>query len=208
MINILIFTHRHFTVMMKNRVTIENSKKQCFNEFAASWMKLDYLSMYNELSTEYRKNTTENDFRANLIKIYGDTCIDATNIKITPDFSNQLEDKEGELHIPYIMTMKTIAGNVSIRNEAVFIEEKKDSKDSWTVMWNDKMIFPQMEQGDTVSVDYILAKRGQIKDRNGKPLALNDATSRRIYPLKDAAAQLVGYTKAISLDELKKLKSQ
>lgn len=166
--------------------------------------------MYNQLSNEYKKSTTENEFINNTKKIYGDNGIEAANIKITPQFPAKLiEDKDGNLSIPFTMTMDTIAGKVLIKNEAVFINENANNKKSWKVSWSKKMIFPQMEPGDKVYASYIFAKRGQIKDRNNLPLAVNGTgTSKRVYPLNEAAAQLVGYVKNINQDELKKLKNQ
>jgi len=204
-IAILIFAYWGYKVL-----AIDATKKQSFNKFALSWMKLDYSSMYNQLSNDYKKSTTENEFINNMKKIYGDNGIEATNIKITPQFPAKLiADKDGNLRIPFTMIMDTIAGKVSIKNEAVFINENASNKKSWKVIWSKKMIFPQMEPGDKVYASYIFAKRGQIEDRNNLPLAVNGTgTSKRVYPLNEAAAQLVGYVKNINQDELKKLKNQ
>ncbi|MFQ5540889.1 MAG: penicillin-binding transpeptidase domain-containing protein [Candidatus Paceibacteria bacterium] len=53
-------------------------------------------------------------------------------------------------------------------------------------------------EANRLSETLIIAERGKITDRAGVPLALNDPDpdagfSRRVYPLKEAAAHLVGY---------------
>ena len=73
--------------------------------------------------------------------------------------------------------MNTAAGKLDMPGyQATMVKEKVNnkkqwalfSKKHWTIVWNEKMIFPNMEAGDMVKIVPNPAKRGEIFDRNGK----------------------------------------
>ena len=186
-----------------------DERKKAFEAFAAGWEKLDYADMYSKISAEFKNTTQEKDFTTKVKSIY--SAIEAINVKITPKYPKTLQaDKDGKVHIPFSLAMETLAGEVKIDNEAILVSEKDNDKTSWKITWTDKMIFPQLETGDKIGARYNLAKRGEIRDRNNKLLAGsgNGATTRRSYPLGEAAAHVIGYVKAISAEELKTLQSK
>lgn len=80
--------------------------------------------------------------------------------------------------------MNTLAGVIELDDfKAKMIEEKQDDKKTWFIKWNESLIFPQMEKEDKVRITTIESKRGEIFDRDDKPLAVNGKRySIGIYP--------------------------
>lgn len=145
----------------------QNNSVETFNKYKEYWQKKDYKAMYGMLSKEAKDKITEKDFIDRYSKIY--SGIEANNISINAESTDKNSEK-----IPFSLTMKTVAGDVTVKGyEAAMIKEKVDSKKVWTINWSEKMIFPQMESQDKVRVETIAAKRGEIYDRNGKGIAIN-----------------------------------
>lgn len=192
----------------KPKVVQEDIRKKFFDKFIENWVKLDYSSMYLNLADDYKKLVTEKDFEIKMKGMYD--IVEAINIKVTPKYPKDIkEDKEGKVHIPFNVTMDTLAGPLSIDNEAIIIKEKHDTKEDLDLIWSDKMIFPQLELDDKIAAKYYIAKRGEILDRNNKILAGNGTGNiRRVYPYKEASAHIVGYVKSISQEDLNILKSK
>ena len=57
-----------------------------------------------------------------------------------------------------------------------------EGEDKWMVKWDSSMILPDLGETDSVKVDDIFGKRGEIYDRNDKPLAINTEDGNRDYP--------------------------
>lgn len=145
----------------------QKNSVETFNIYKEYWQKKDYKAMYGMLSKEAKDKITEKDFIDRYSKIY--SGIEANNISINAESTDKNAEK-----IPFSLTMKTVAGDVTVKGyEAAMIKEKVDSKKVWTINWSEKMIFPQMESQDKVRVETIAAKRGEIYDRNGKGIAVN-----------------------------------
>ncbi|WP_315120838.1 penicillin-binding transpeptidase domain-containing protein [uncultured Clostridium sp.] len=140
---------------------------ETFNVYKDYWQKKDYKAMYGMLSNEAKSKITEKDFVDRYSNIY--SGIEANNISINAESTDKNAEKT-----PFSLTMTTAAGDVTVDGyEADMIKENIDNKKVWTINWSEKMIFPQMESQDKVRVETILAKRGEIYDRNGHGLAIN-----------------------------------
>lgn len=137
--------------------------------------KKEYAEMYAMLDTESAEQISEEDFTARNANIY--EGIEAQNMQI-----EVLEYKDGERpSVMYRTTFDTMAGAVSFENEVCFTKEK----DGYGLVWNDAVIFPELESGDKVSVSEQQAERGRILDRNGYALAgPGTASSVGIVPRK------------------------
>ncbi len=81
----------------------------------------------------------------------------------------------------YRTSFDTAAGNISFENEAFF----RNGKEGYELVWDDSLIFPNLDSSDKVRVSVIQAARGGILDRNGRVLAgKGTASSVGIVPGK------------------------
>lgn len=259
----------------------KNAAKTAFDSYVNAWNKKDYSSMYKSLSTDSKSSITEKDFIQKYKNIYNG--IEVTKISIQPQYPQSLNpDNEGKLSIPFNITMSTAAGNIKFTNTASLKKETINNTENWTIIWSNKMIFPDLGNDDKVRIDIKSGKRGEIQDNKGTYLAKNgtvnevgivpgklssnaadsknqiaqilnttsaaidkklsasyvkpdmfipiadiskDSTDKvaallhipgvkindkaaRVYPLKEKAAQLIGYVQQINADELSKQKGQ
>lgn len=69
--------------------------------------------------------------------------------------------------VTYQASFDTAAGPISFEHTAYF----RKSSDGYRLVWNDSMIFPDLEAEDKVRVSAESARRGKILDRNGQVLA-------------------------------------
>ena len=119
-----------------------------------------YGDMYGMLTEGSIKAISEKDFAVRNSAIYEGIEMENMMIDITG------YDKEN-LTVKYNTSFDTVAGYVSFENEASFLEED----DTYKLVWNDSMIFPELGASDRVRITTIQAKRGEILDRNGRILA-------------------------------------
>lgn len=151
--------------------------KDSFDGYITEWQKNDFAAMYKRLSAESKKNISEKDFIDRYKNIYEGINVNKLAVKASyPDkFS---ADKDNKVHFPFKVTMDSVAGPIEFTSEVTLVQEKESKTKQWNLVWNEKMIFPQLEAGDKVRYekDGFKAKRGEIKDRNGKGLAVNGVT--------------------------------
>ena len=91
------------------------------------------------------------------------------------------EKKADTVTLSYETSCNTIAGTIQFDNMA----ELKKTKQGYKLVWQDSLIFPDLESDDKISVTTSKAERGEILDRDGKMLAGKGvATSVGIIPGK------------------------
>lgn len=142
-------------------------------KFITFWENQDYISMYGRLCSNSRQSIKIEDFEKCYSDIY--RLIKTSRLSIRPMYWDRKgPDKEGYVHIPLSITMETMAGVVEFEYNIPLIKEKAlNGNKEWFVVWDYGMIFPKLQKGDRVRVENIKAKRGEIKDRTGKGLAVN-----------------------------------
>lgn len=152
--------------------------KDAFNVYKDVWIKQDFKSMYDMLSTDSKSYIGEEEFLERYNNIYG--AIEASNVDI--QIVGEKERDKKSLEIPFTMTMNTMVGKIELKDfKATLVKEDNVYK----IKWNESLIFPQMQPEDKVRVDDYYAKRGSILDRNGNFLAQDDMVkSIGIHPSK------------------------
>ncbi|WP_125154124.1 penicillin-binding transpeptidase domain-containing protein [Clostridium rectalis] len=150
--------------------------EKAFDEYKNFWVKKDYKSMYSMLSEESKNNISEQNFVNRYSNIY--SGMEVKDLSII----NNKEKSDKSLEIPFTLTMNTIAGKLNIKGYNVkLVKENKDYK----VKWDESLIFPEMNDKDSIRAEKYYAKRGNILDRFGIPLATNDTVKTvGIYPSK------------------------
>ena len=152
--------------------------KDAFNVYKDAWIKQDFKSMYDMLSTDSKSYIGEEEFLERYNNIYG--AIEASNMDI--QIVGEKERDKKSLEIPFTMTMNTMVGKIELKDfKATLVKEDN----AYKIKWNESLIFPQMQAEDKVRVDDYYAKRGSILDRNGNFLAQDDMVkSIGIHPSK------------------------
>lgn len=162
----------------------EKDPKESYNTFVSYLTNKDYSAVYKLLSSETKKNADEKYFVESYSKAYGSAKV--SKITINPKYPEKLQaDKEGKISFPAEINLETPLGNIQFTYNAALVKEKQGKDEIWTVAWDEKMIFPEFEKGDLISYTKKLGKRGEIKDRNGLPLAVNgEAVTVYVIPQK------------------------
>ncbi|MFD1452362.1 penicillin-binding transpeptidase domain-containing protein [Oceanobacillus sojae] len=162
-------------IVMVFLLAVGCSKKEepseVLNGYISNWENRDFHAMYKQLSEEVKNKITEEAFIERYEAIYDG--IGAENLQITSRVDTEEELKsEGDLiTIPYSVEMDTTAGSIEYSHRVTL---EQDDKGAWLVKWNSSQIFPQLSKGDKVKVKTIEAERGELTDKNGTGLAINE----------------------------------
>ena len=127
----------------------------------------------NILPAETTGTYSNEDFVQRYNDLYGDLEVD--NLQVTyikPEEEQDWKDEESA-KLPVKIKMTTLAGDIEYEKEIELIKETRDDKENWYLKWEPSLILPNLEQGDKVRIQTVNAKRGEIFDRNGNPLAIN-----------------------------------
>lgn len=136
-----------------------------------------YEDMYGVLSKESSTKISKEDYTARNSKIY--EGIEAHNLKV--NVKDTVNNKDNTITVSYSTSFDTVAGKVNFDNKASFSKQDK----SYGLIWNDNIIFPDLEENDKVKVSREKAQRGEVVDRNGQVLAgKGSASSVGIVPGK------------------------
>lgn len=146
--------------------------KDSFQQYINLWQKKDFTSMYKLMSTETKKSVDEKYFTDRYKKIYDAAKI--SKITISSDYPQKFNaDKDGKVQFPIKITLETPIGNIDYKYVVSLVSEKLGKSKEWYVVWDEKMILPDFNKAYSVKYDKLLGKRGEIKDKNDKGLALN-----------------------------------
>ncbi|MBV7276822.1 penicillin-binding transpeptidase domain-containing protein [Clostridium sp. PL3] len=154
-----------------NKIQTISAQKD-FNRYMDAWNKKEFKFMYSMIDEESSKKISEADFVKRYTKICNGIELKKVDVKIKKLEKNN--DHKGTENINFEVTMDTVAGKLTFFNTAQLRQDK-----TWKIVWSSKMIFPELGDEDKVRVDTVDAKRGEIKDRNDKVLAL-DGTAAQI----------------------------
>jgi penicillin-binding protein 3 len=171
--NIIITSLLVLMSIMLSSCKKEESPKDAFESFKAAWEKQEFNAMYQMFSQDIKGKYTEELSTKRYEKIY--SSIEAADIKISPQYPEKfVEAKDKTIRFPFSLSMKTSVGDINVSGyEAVLVKEKVEKENHWKIIWSEKMIFPEMKEGDGVRISIQEAVRGELYDRNGKPLAIN-----------------------------------
>ncbi len=155
--------------------------------------KRDYEKMYEMIAEKESGNVTKDYFVKRNSDIY--EGIEASNVAV-----DIIEfDKKTET-VTFVISFDTIAGNISFENKASFIK----IKDKYKLLWDDSLIFPELNSSDKVRVSKIKARRGEILDRDGNMLAgEGTATMVGLVPkeIKDSDADILKIAELLETDK-------
>lgn len=143
-----------------------------FAAYIKLWNAKEFDEMYGYLTADAQKTITKKEFIERYQKIYKDLNI--TELQVS--FKKPKEEKKEKMEkVDYNFNakMNSVAGEINFTHSANLIKEEKDKNENWFVNWDTTFIFPELKEGDKISLSNISAKRGEIVDRNENAIAMN-----------------------------------
>lgn len=179
----------------KERETVSKNPKELLIEYMNHIEKKEYAAMYSMLEPQSAAYIGTEAFIERNSKIY--EGIEVRNLKLQN--IEAAEDEKDQASVTYRTSFDTVAGQINFENEADFIKDEQGYK----LVWSDRMIFPDLSEGDRVKVLTKQARRGEVLDRNGYVLAgKGTATSVGIVPgkLEERKENLQKLSKLLKVD--------
>ena len=173
----------------------KESPQEIIEKYMSYIEEKKYDVMYSMIMTSDESSYSKEYFVDRNSRIYDG--IEVKNLKI--DNIKVHNNENGNVSVLYKTSFQTIAGEVNFRNSVTLV----DTEDGYKILWNDNLIFPELEETDKVKVSTIQAERGEIKDRNGKMLAGKEiASTVGIVPgkLKNQEESLKKLEKILDID--------
>ncbi|AXU66874.1 penicillin-binding transpeptidase domain-containing protein [Clostridioides difficile] len=142
----------------------KNKPDEVFKQYMSFANKKQYEKMYDLLDEKSKSENKKEDFVLRNKKIY--EGIDAHNISIK--INDIKKNKNNDKLINYDSKMDTLAGEILFSNEVLLT---RDRQKNYKIKWQSSVIFPELEEDNTVRVSKLKGKRGRILDRNGVMIA-------------------------------------
>ncbi|MDO5517197.1 MAG: penicillin-binding transpeptidase domain-containing protein [Clostridium sp.] len=140
-----------------------------WNEYVTMLQNGQYEDMYELLDSSAKAKVSKEDFVARNKNIY--SGIEAENIEV--NITGKEKDGSSSV-ISYDTSMDTAAGEITFSNK---VKLSKELGKGYGVVWNSKLIFPELDDGDKVRINTLKSRRGDITDRNGVLLATDSYLS-------------------------------
>ncbi|TBL73900.1 penicillin-binding transpeptidase domain-containing protein [Paenibacillus thalictri] len=160
--------------------------------FVEAWRQAQYGSMYDLISADMKQQYTADTFTARYKSIYDGIGMSGLSIQWQPvepaqdaksaqgaktSSGKKTQDQDaGTALYQFHVDMSTFAGPIAYDQTARLVKEKKtDGKtSSWKVRWDSGYIHPKLTDKDKVRVEETPPLRGEIVDRQGLGLAINE----------------------------------
>ncbi|KZE36120.1 peptidoglycan glycosyltransferase [Bhargavaea cecembensis] len=143
-------------------------------EYISHWNKGDYAVMYESyLTAKTKDDFSEDDFVIRQEKLEDDLGISNLEVTYEKPGEDAEWDKEQPAEFNIGVKMETLAGPVEFDKPIRLRHEEREKEKTWFVDWDPSYIFPDLEPGDEIGLSRTEAKRGEIVDRAGIPIAKN-----------------------------------
>ncbi|WP_440894758.1 penicillin-binding transpeptidase domain-containing protein [Amphibacillus sp. Q70] len=155
--------------------------EQRFEEYIQLWQEQNFTEMYDRLSEETQETYSQEDFAERYQKIYQDLEIEDLSITYTiPDTSEESEEEDIPTTFPITVQQQSVVGEIQFDAEITMVElttqdEEGETQSDWEVVWDPGLIFPELSDGGSIRLVTTPTTRGEIFDRNGNGLAVNDS---------------------------------
>ncbi|WP_428910065.1 penicillin-binding transpeptidase domain-containing protein [Niallia sp. Krafla_26] len=163
-----------FVVMMVGFLAGCNNEPQPsdrLSQYIKLWNDKKFEEMYDYLTSNAQQSISKEDFVSRYEKIYGD--LEIQDLEIIFEKPEEEKDLEETVSYPFSASMESVAGKIKFDHSATLTKETKNDEENWYLDWDTTYIFPQLGEGDKIGLSTTSAKRGEIQDRNGQPLAMN-----------------------------------
>lgn len=152
----------------------EETPAERLSHYIDLWTDENWTAMYEEYITHDAKEAFgKEQFIERTEKYYTDLGIESVEIDFKKPEEKQKYNKEDHVQFPISIKMDTIAGEVAFEKDVSFVYEMQNEEKNWFLQWDPSFILPELEKDDKVGIVKISAERGEIYDRDEKPLAIN-----------------------------------
>lgn len=159
-----------FLAGCSEKVTPEDRLK----EYVGHWNEGDFAEMYSEYLNQETKDTFDTkSFVERQEQLQTDLSIENRKVTYTKPAKNTEWDPEKLAQFTVQVKMDTVAGPVEFEKEMTLVHEMQGEVENWFVEWGPSFIFPELGLKDSVRLATLDSVRGEILDRNGKPIAIN-----------------------------------
>lgn len=157
-------------ITLMNACKSDKKGEKELESFNKAWQESKFEEMYKAIDAETKGKIPEKDFTQRYKNIY--SGMGANNIKLKWDYSKVTYfDNKTRASVPFTLSMDTDAGHIDF-NENIALKQGSDKK-QWEIVWTPSLIIPGLENDDKIRVDTTSGTRGEIRDRNNNPLAIN-----------------------------------
>lgn len=133
---------------------------EVFKQYMSFANERQYEKMYDLLDEKSKSEIKKEKFILRNKKIY--EGINSRNISVK--INEVKKEKDSNKKIKYDSKMNTLAGEISFSNEVLLTRDKDGD---YRIVWESDVIFPELEEDNTIRISKLKAKRGNILDRNG-----------------------------------------
>ncbi|KPI54703.1 Pbp [Clostridioides difficile] len=137
---------------------------EVFKQYMSFANERQYEKMYDLLDEKSKSEIKKEKFILRNKKIY--EGINSRNISVK--INEVKKEKDSDKIIKYDSKMDTLAGEISFSNE---VPLNRDKDGDYRIRWKSDVIFPELEEDNTIRISKLKAKRGNILDRNGVIIA-------------------------------------
>ena len=143
--------------------------------YLSAWNSGDYAAMYELLSAQSRASISFEDFQARYANVATQTNLFKVDYEILQSLINPSSAQVG-----YRVTLNSAVIGAITRDTNMDLSLESGQ---WRVVWDDRIILPELSGGNTLSLERFVPARGIIYDRNGNALATNtQAVAVGVYP--------------------------
>ncbi|MBZ5202696.1 penicillin-binding transpeptidase domain-containing protein [Planomicrobium chinense] len=143
-------------------------------EYISHWEQGNFSDMYDGYLTEGTRMAFETATFVDWQKqLHQELAIQNLKVTYVEPEEEVRWSKEQPADFRVRIKMDTVAGPVEFDRTLTMLFEAQGEKEDWFAEWNPSFIFPQLEEGDTVEIERSNPERGELHDRNGKPIAVN-----------------------------------
>ncbi|WP_281863960.1 penicillin-binding transpeptidase domain-containing protein [Planomicrobium okeanokoites] len=153
-------------------------------QYIELWNNQEFSKMYGSFLNKGSKDVYgSQNFVAWQEDIYEQLGVSDVNVTYTPpeeavDYTADMP-ADFDIHVE----METMAGPIEFDQTLTLLYETHQEMEDWFVEWNPTYILPRLEMGDEVEVRLTEPVRGELVDRNDKPIAVNsDAMMVGVVP--------------------------
>ena len=133
------------------------------NAYLTAWNSGDYASMYGMLNTSSQQAISAQEFQDKYAMVATQANLFRVDYEILSTLTNP-----GSAQVSYRVTLNSaVIGPITRDTNMDLVLEGG----LWRVVWDDRIILPELAGGNVLSLERFVPARGIIYDRNGEPLA-------------------------------------